>query len=259
MKYVLHKIIIVVSLCLFFTSGNAKSHEKKFFPVSTLENKVSCEKINVFTEKICLSLGITKPELSVFVVDKKRDEYNAVAGVLVKDSKKYGVALGALLLKKWEQGWLTDQEIEALLAHELCHVKNNHVVKSKRINKVVSYLRYVSGIVPVVPASCAIVQNAHNRQQEKEADLGAIGLIGDPLDLARAIVKVELLMEKDPATREQFDMLFATRFENIEKSRGKLTRDLVELFSDHPDTRKRIKYLVKHTVQKTAQASVPVK
>lgn len=259
MKYIWHKII-VACLCLFFTSGNAKSHEKKFFPISTLESNASCQKINMFTARICLSLGITKPELSVFIVDKKRDEYNAVAGVLVRDSKKYGVALGALLLKKWEQGWLTDQEIEALLAHELCHVKNNHVIKSKRINKVVSYLRYVSGIVPVIPASCAIVQNAYSREQEKEADLGVISLISDPLDLARAIVKVELLMEKDPATREQFDMLFAARFENIEKSRGKLTRDLVELFSDHPDTRKRIKYLVKHTtVQNAGPASLSAK
>jgi Zn-dependent protease with chaperone function len=249
MKYSLYKISIMCS-CLFFTSGDATSHDKMFFSIDTLENASTRQKLNAFTEKLCLSLEIKKPELLVFVVDTKGGEYNAIAGQLVKDSKKSGVAFGALLLKKWEKNWFTDQEIEALLAHELCHIKNKDGVKSKRVYKVASYLKYMSGIIPVVPLSCGLVQNAHSRQQEKRADLQAMGLINDSLDLARVIIKLDLLAQKEPATIEEFNALFATKFEPVSNGYGKLTNDVLEVFMDHPQVRKRIRYIIKHSSQK---------
>ena len=160
---------------------------------------------------------------------------------------------------------LDEKELRGVLAHELAHIKNRDVLIASiaatiagAISMIVNWLQWalifgwgrdheennnplsiVGGILLIIitPIIAAIIQMAISRSREYLADETGAYISGDPLALARALEKIHNYVTQVPArVNEGTAHLF---IENPLKGEG-----LMELFSTHPSTEKRIARLV---------------
>ncbi|NPA41905.1 MAG: zinc metalloprotease HtpX [Aquificae bacterium] len=159
---------------------------------------------------------------------------------------------------------LDEEELRGVLAHEIAHIKNRDVLVASiaatiagAISMVVNFLQWalifgwgrdeednnplsVVGsllLIIVTPIIAAIIQMAISRSREYLADETGAYICGCPLALARALEKIHNYVTQVPArVNEGTAHLF---IENPLKGEG-----LMELFSTHPSTEKRIARLV---------------
>jgi heat shock protein HtpX len=143
---------------------------------------------------------------------------------------------------------LTYDELEAVIAHELCHIDRYHVIKQWVLNSVIMYIIAVvcAGIIfpimrhqnpaelhpavqiamyatplllTILVAYC--IQRYYSRVCEKQADLGAADIIRNPVSLANALDHIE----------------------KIYKNKDRLIDFFIEMDSTHPLTKNRRRYL----------------
>ncbi len=202
-------------------------------------------------ENVAVRAGIPKPKIAI--VDTPTPNAFATG----KDAKSAVVAVTSGILK-----FLTPQELEGVIAHEISHIKHRDILISSIVAVMAGaimymadmlYLGFIFGVgddednplgvigsllfVVLAPIAAAMIQFAISRQREYYADEGG-AKYSNPIYLANALAKLEKgvdiypLEHGNPATEHMF-IINPFRKENI-----------IRLFSTHPPTEERIKRLL---------------
>jgi heat shock protein HtpX len=159
---------------------------------------------------------------------------------------------------------LPEDELEAVIAHELSHVRNRDTLTQavaatvagaiSFLAQMVSYMMWFGGgsrdnengpnplalmlTMILAPIAATVIQLAISRTREFEADAGAARLTRNPQALARALQRLENLGRKLPLDSNP-------AFEPLLISSPFSGRFLANLFSTHPSTEARINNLLK--------------
>jgi heat shock protein HtpX len=209
-------------------------------------------------ENLCISRGITMPKLKVM----ESDALNAFATGM--SDKQYSITVTTALLNR-----LNDAEIEAVLGHELTHIRNGDVrmmVVAVIIAGVVSFfaelvfrLWFYNGfsfrsrsdddrrgggaafailiavaIIAVAYFLSFVIRLALSRSREFLADAGSVELTKNPDAMISALRKIEGRGELPGATSAVMEMCL----DNPRQGFG-------ELFDTHPSVDSRVAALVK--------------
>ena len=210
-------------------------------------------------ENLCISRGITTPTLRV----ADDDALNAFATGL--NDKQYSITVTRGLIKT-----LDDQEIEAVLGHELTHIRNGDVrmlVIAVVIAGVIAFFGEMvfriffqnmlwgggrrssreegkggAGIAIVIPLAIIavvwvlsiVIRFALSRQREYLADAGSVELTKNPDAMISALRKIEGRGEIPGATSAVMEMCIDNPREGFSN-----------IFDTHPPVEKRIEALVK--------------
>jgi heat shock protein HtpX len=211
-------------------------------------------------ENLCISRGITMPKLKVM----ESDALNAFASGM--NEKQYAVTVTTGLLNT-----LDDAEIEAVLGHELTHIRNGDVrmmVIAVIIAGVVGFfaellfrlwfntgfgmrrsrssdddrgkggnmiaLVIAIGLVVVAWILSVMIRFALSRSREFLADAGSVELTKNPDAMISALRKIEGRGELEGATSAVMEMCVDNPREGF-----------ADLFATHPSVDKRIEALIK--------------
>jgi heat shock protein HtpX len=210
-------------------------------------------------ENLCISRGITMPRLKVI----KSDALNAFATGM--SDKQYAITVTTGLLER-----LDDAEIEAVLGHELTHIRNGDVrmmVVAVIIAGVVSFFaelvfrlwfyngfsfrgrsggdRRGGGAAIAILIAVALVVLAYvlsfvirlalSRSREFLADAGSVELTKNPDAMISALRKIEGRGELPGATSAVMELCVDNPREGF-----------VDLFATHPSVESRVQALVKY-------------
>lgn len=159
---------------------------------------------------------------------------------------------------------LSQEEIKAVLAHELSHVKNRDILIASVAAMLASAISFIAnmsfyggfggrdnqdnrsmgaiGIVLalLVPIAASLIQLAISRQREFGADETGARTIGDGGPLARALIKIHDSAKRAPLkANPAFSSLY------IGNPLGGRGGTLLNLFSTHPPVEERVKRLKK--------------
>lgn len=157
---------------------------------------------------------------------------------------------------------LSREELKAVLAHELAHVKNRDILIASVaavLASTISFLANMSLFAPrggddedhaspiialviaiLVPIAAGIIQMAVSRQREYGADEKGAKTIGDGQPLAKALIAIH-----DSAKRAPLKLNPAYSSLYIANPLGGLGGSMLNLFSTHPPVEERIKRLKK--------------
>jgi len=203
-------------------------------------------------EHLCSRGNIPMPKIYVIPDDSP----NAFATGRNPQHASVAITQGALRL-------LNEEEVTGVLAHEISHIKNRDILISSVAATLAGIIMWVAnmarfaaffgggrdrddegggaigGLVPIIvaPIAALLIQMWISRTREYQADASASELIGSPNGLASALQKLEnysqrIPMEASPNTAHMFIM---------HPFSG---RSLMNLFSTHPSTQKRIARLL---------------
>jgi heat shock protein HtpX len=209
-------------------------------------------------ENLCISRGITMPKLKVM----ESDALNAFATGM--NEKQYSITVTSGLLDR-----LNDAEIEAVLGHELTHIRNGDVrmmVVAVIIAGIVSFVAELvfrlwfyngfgfrgsrsddrrgggAGIAILIAIALLVlayflsfvIRLALSRSREYLADAGSVELTKNPDAMVSALRKIEGRGELPGATSAVMEMCI----DNPREGFG-------ELFDTHPSVESRVAALVK--------------
>ncbi len=154
---------------------------------------------------------------------------------------------------------LDEEELEAVLAHELSHVKNLDVLITTIACVMVSVISYIANFLPYImgydrnqrdnehpiallimiilaPITASIINLAISRSREYEADASGARLCGNPMALASALAKIDQTVQAIPLnTNSALSSLYIMK--------PQAGNWLLDLMSTHPATPKRIERL----------------
>ncbi|MGY6550141.1 MAG: zinc metalloprotease HtpX [Roseinatronobacter sp.] len=199
--------------------------------------------------KLADDAGMPRPR--VYVINE--DQPNAFA--TGRNPENAAVAATTGLLRR-----MSDQEVAAVMAHELAHIRNFDTLImtvtatfAGAISMLANFALFFRGgngrnqnplvlilVMILAPLAAAVVQMAISRSREYEADRVGAEICGNPLWLASALEKIQGFasridydrVEQNPQTAH----MFIINPLHVHK------RD--KLFSTHPDTENRIAALV---------------
>ena len=222
-------------------------------PLERKENK----RVYNLVENLCISRGMQMPKVNVI----EDDSLNAFASGL--SSKTYTVSLSRGIINK-----LDDPELEAVIAHELTHIRNRDVrlliisivfvgifafiseaiFRSLRFGAI-SRGKKGSGAAAMLIALvlalfgylvASLFRFALSRKREYLADAGSAELTRNPLALASALRKVSADPTIEAVQRKDVAQMF---IENPQAELKKSTFSIGSLFATHPPIQKRIEIL----------------
>ncbi len=160
------------------------------------------------------------PSVFIFHAQNSALEYNAFNTYLKKEQPI--VIMGNALTQKWMAGWFTDQEIEAILAHELCHIKYHHALMLGFSNLIL--------IKSLSPKKLALKKLALSESWRNYAGYKSYSSLENPTNLISALIKLECLNTKKSKSKKAFEANHPiTRNETVKKS-------FTSPLSDHPST-----------------------
>jgi heat shock protein HtpX len=217
-------------------------------PLERKENK----RVYNLVENLCIQSGITMP--AVFVIED--DSLNAFASGI--NSKSYSLTLSRGIINK-----LNDDELEAVIAHELTHIRNRDVrllIISIIFVGIFSFLAemalrslrfgtsgkkkdggYIILIAIAVTAVCYFIslflRFGISRSREYLADAGAAEMTKKPYALANALRKIDDDPLIEAVTRSDVAQMF------IENPQTEKKSFFSKLFDTHPPIKKRIELL----------------
>jgi len=160
---------------------------------------------------------------------------------------------------------LNDDELKAVLGHELGHVKNRDMLVSTVAATIAGAISFIAemafwgnlfgggdedapnpiasiAMLILAPFAAMLIQMAVSRSREFLADQHGAKLVGSGKDLASALQKLESFkqhvppIEASPAQQSQAHLMFANMF---------TAKGLAGLFSTHPSTEARVARLNK--------------
>ena len=156
-------------------------------------------------------------------------------------------------------GMLNHDEVAAVMAHELAHVKNRDTLIMTMVATIAGAISMLAnfgmffrgngngdnrgaglaGILAVIiaPFAAMIVQMAISRTREFGADSGAASITGDPMALASALAKIAGPAASIPTHAEERNPAMAQLYI--------VPTSVSEMFSTHPATESRIEALQK--------------
>lgn len=220
-------------------------------------------------ENLCMTCGMDMPQINI--VDDP--QLNAFASGIDKKSYTVTVTTGLLRL-------LNDEELAGVIGHELTHIRNHDTrllitsivfvgivstIMSIVIRMLINTMIYGGGhnsrrdskeggnggsmiIVMLVGVVCCAIayiftlltRFAISRKREYMADAGGAELCGNPLALASALRKISGDPGLQNVEREDVAQLFIIHPQSLA---GGIMGFFNNMFSTHPDTRKRIAIL----------------
>jgi len=224
-------------------------------PLERKENK----RVYNLVENLCIAVGMKMPAVNII----EDDSLNAFASGI--DERTYTISLSRGIINK-----LTDEELEAVIAHELTHIRNRDVrlliisivfvgifafiaeaiFRSIRFSSVGSRGKKGGGGIAILIALvlaiigyfvAVLIRFAISRKREYLADAGAAELTKRPLALASALRKVAQDPTIEAVKRADVAQMF------IENPQLGLKKEHVSpfasLFATHPPIEKRIAIL----------------
>ena len=220
-------------------------------PLARNENK----RVYNLVENLCISTGMTMPKVNII----EDDSLNAFASGI--NSKTYSVSLSRGIINK-----LDDEELEAVIAHELTHIKNRDVrlliisivfvgifafisetlFRSMRFGRMGRGKKEGAGIIIALLLAlvglliASLFRFALSRKREYLADAGSVELTRRPHALASALRKVSADPTIEAVKRKDVAQMF---IENPQVKEKKSFYSLSSLFSTHPPISKRIALL----------------
>lgn len=223
-------------------------------PLERKENK----RVYNLVENLCMSNGMPMPKINVI----EDDSLNAFASGINKRS--YTVTLSRGIINK-----LNDDELEAVIAHELSHIRNHDVhllIVSIVFVGVFAFLSQMlfrsliyaprrsnnkknNGIALIIVALIiaaigylisVLLRFAISRKREYLADAGSAEMTKNPLALASALRKISDDPLIEAVEREDVAQLF---IEHPSAKKSGIMAGLSGLFATHPPIKKRIAVL----------------
>ena len=222
-------------------------------PLSRNENK----RVYNLVENLCISTGMTMPKINI--IDD--DSLNAFASGMNQNT--FSVSLSKGIIEK-----LNDEELEAVIAHELTHIKNRDVrvliisiifvgifaFISPAIFRGIQFGGTGKGkkdggggaiIIALVLALIgylisSLLRFALSRKREFLADAGSAELTHRPLALASALRKISVDPIIEAVKRKDIAQMFIENPQALEK---KSSFSVTSLFATHPPIEKRIQLL----------------
>lgn len=220
-------------------------------PLSRNENR----RVYNLVENLCISKGMSMPKINIV----EDDSLNAFASGINK--KTFSVSLSRGIINK-----LNDSELEAVIAHELTHIRNRDVrlliisivfvgifaFISEMIFRSMQFGRIGRGkkeggviIIALLLALfgyliASLFRFALSRKREYLADAGASELTRNPLALASALRKISEDPRIEAVERRDVAQMF---IENPREKEQKSSFSFSLLFATHPPILKRIEIL----------------
>ncbi|MFH0842731.1 MAG: M48 family metallopeptidase [Bacteroidota bacterium] len=223
-------------------------------PLERKENK----RVYNLVENLCISAGMQMPKVNVI----EDDSLNAFASGI--NPKTYAVSLSRGIINK-----LDDRELEAVIAHELTHIRNRDVrlliisiifvgifafisemlFRSIRFGNISRGGKKGSGGAAILIALllaavgyliATLFRFALSRKREYMADAGSGELTRNPLALASALRKISADPTIEAVKRKDVAQMF---IENPQAELDKKSFSVNSLFATHPPIRKRIEIL----------------
>ena len=220
-------------------------------PLARSENK----RVYNLVENLCISTGMTMPKINII----EDDSLNAFASGI--DVKTYSVSLSRGIINK-----LNDDELEAVIAHELTHIKNRDVrlliisivfvgifafvsealFRSMRFGRIGRGKKEGAGVIIALILAligyliASLFRFALSRKREYLADAGSAELTKRPQALASALRKVSADPTIEAVKRKDVAQMF---IENPQVKEEKTSFSLSSLFATHPPISKRIALL----------------
>jgi heat shock protein HtpX len=247
-------IIIVVTIWFIIAWSshsamiNAATDSK---PLARNENK----RVYNLVENLCISTGMTMPKVNVI----EDDSLNAFASGI--GSKTFSISLSRGIINK-----LNDEELEAVIAHELTHIRNRDVrlliisivfvgifafisealFRSMRFGRIGRGKKGGAGIIIALVLAlvgyliATLFRFALSRKREYLADAGSAELTRRPHALASALRKVSDDPTIEAVKRKDVAQMF---IENPQVKEEKSSFSMSSLFATHPPISKRIELL----------------
>jgi heat shock protein HtpX len=222
-------------------------------PLERNENK----RVYNLVENLCISIGMTMPQINII----EDDSLNAFASGL--DEKTYSVSLSRGIINK-----LDDHELEAVIAHELTHIRNRDVrlliisivfvgifaflsealFRSLRFGSLGRGKKGSAGAAVLIGIVLALIgyliaslfRFALSRKREFLADAGSAELTHNPRALASALRKISVDPTIEAVERKDVAQMF---IQNPQIGNKKFTMSVSSLFATHPPIEKRIEIL----------------
>lgn len=224
-------------------------------PLERKENK----RVYNLVENLCISVGMAMPKVNII----EDDSLNAFASGL--GPKTYTVSLSRGIINK-----LNDRELEAVIAHELTHIRNRDVRLLIISIVFVGIFSFISetlfrtirfggisskgkkegggGVAVIIALILALVgyliamlfRFALSRKREYLADAGSAELTRNPLALASALRKISNDPTIEAVKRNDVAQMF---IENPQAELKNSSFSFNTLFATHPPIRKRIELL----------------
>ena len=224
-------------------------------PLDRKENK----RVYNLVENLCMSQGMSMPKINI-IYD---DSLNAFASGI--NDRTYTITLSRGIIKK-----LNDEELEAVIGHELTHIRNRDVrlliisivfvgifsMLTEITFYAITHIRVRSNskgsggiflfmIVTLLIAAigflfASLMRFAISRKREYMADAGSAEMTKNPLALASALRKISVDPAIEAVERKDVAQLF---IQNPKKKTKGLYSQLSGLFATHPPIEKRIEIL----------------
>jgi len=220
-------------------------------PLERKENK----RVYNLVENLCISAGMQMPKVNII----EDDSLNAFASGI--NEKTYVVSLSRGIIDK-----LQDDELEAVIAHELTHIRNRDVrlmiisivfvgifgfitemlFRSMRFGSIGRGKKEGGGIIIALFLAlfgyllASLFRFALSRKREYLADAGSAELTRRPLSLASALRKVSADPTIEAVKRKDVAQMF---IENPQEGEEKVRFSFANLFATHPPILKRIQIL----------------
>lgn len=250
--------IILWFVIAYFTHTRLISMATGSVPLQRTENK----RVYNLVENLCIGCGMPMPKINVI----EDNSLNAFASGI--DKASYTVSLSRGIISS-----LSDEELEAVIAHELTHIRNRDVrllivsiifvgIFAFITEALMRTLRYGGArggssssdrkgsgsiilIALLLPAIgyllSSIFRFAISRKREYLADAGSAEMTRNPLALASALEKITLDPRIEAVQRKDIAQLFIDNPQ--EKQKDQLTSSFATIFATHPPIEKRIAYL----------------
>ncbi|MCU0456980.1 MAG: M48 family metallopeptidase [Bacteroidales bacterium] len=237
----------------FFSHSAMIDKATASIPLERKENK----RVYNLVENLCISRGMTMPKVSII----EDDSLNAFASGI--NEKTYTVSLSRGIINK-----LNDQELEAVIAHELTHIRNRDVrllilsivfvgifafiseaiFRSMRFGGLSRGKKGSGGAAILIALVLALIgyliaslfRFALSRKREYLADAGSAELTRNPLALASALRKISSDPTIEAVKRKDVAQMF---IENPQVELKKSSFSMGALFATHPPIQKRIEIL----------------
>jgi heat shock protein HtpX len=223
-------------------------------PLERNENK----RVYNLVENLCISTGMTTPKINI--IDD--DSLNAFASGI--DQRTFSISLSKGIIEK-----LNDEELEAVIAHELTHIRNRDVrllivsiifvgIFAFISQSIFRMLQFGGGgrskkdggggwaiIIALILALIgylisSLLRFALSRKREYLADAGSAELTHRPLALASALRKISVDPTIEAVKRKDIAQMF---IENPQVPEKKGSFSVSSLFDTHPPIDKRIQIL----------------
>jgi heat shock protein HtpX len=221
-------------------------------PLARNDNK----RVYNLVENLCIATGMTTPKINII----NDDSLNAFASGI--GTKTFTISLSKGIIEK-----LNDEELEAVIAHELTHIRNRDVRiliisiifvgifafisqaifrglqfgglgRGKKNGGAGIIIALILALVGLLISS--LFRFSLSRKREYLADAGSAEITHRPLALASALRKISVDPTIEAVKRKDIAQMF---IENPQVEEKKSSFSLNSLFATHPPIDKRIQLL----------------